>query len=256
MSPTAITINGNAFLEMLLFLPLGVLLLFVAVDAGFVYSEKAAIVNAIRSGVHSQVRLSAEHGLLVLNREFVLEQDERAAEQLLQQVLEHIRENVACSRRTANDEQDERFRIRAATVYLDIDPDTGQLSPSWRRNLGQALSAERGAFSINSVVPSYPYVSMEDFLTEKISNAEDAAAYSDSSGSVGRNPSPFAVPAGHEYRADIPSAKRKYLSKTALLYVEVTALTRGLAPMLTRSLLGRFYALEEQQMHLLRQQLS
>ena len=54
--------KGNAILEMVLFVPLALFFLFIAIDAGLSLTQRAGVQDAFRSGVNSLPLFAKEHG--------------------------------------------------------------------------------------------------------------------------------------------------------------------------------------------------
>jgi len=235
---------GNAYLEMLLFAPLGALFFFAAIDAGFVFVEKAAMADALRAGINSEILRSKERAVFSMGEDLEVTPNDQSAMNLINTVANAISENARRIHGIRDNQEPDSFAVKVSLVLLEIDPETGSALPSSLTNPTIFGPVEYGSFDLKAVVPEYPLVSMKDFIISTLAKNDSMAESS------------YAIPTSRTSEPNSPEESNfAYLDASALLYVEITSLTRGIAPPITKSILGRFYALQKQQLHFLRTQL-
>ena len=233
--------GGNCVLEMLLFTPLALFFLFAVIDGGLTFREKSAVVDAIRSGILSQ---ALHRGFnTITSAEFVESLDIPAeqVDQMLSGVTAEVAENILRSRGQPENAEIKDFRVSAALVALNVDNATGELVS--HRTLNPIITyPAHSVFNISDLVPDFPHRSIQAFVADSL-----ALEYS-------RTPSSYAVPL--TIAREHNGLRHSFLQRTLLLCVEVTALPKSFAPVISRNLLGRYYAVEEHQLMPLRMQLN
>jgi hypothetical protein len=230
---------GNSLLEMLLFTPLALFFLFAVIDGGLLFRDKAAVTEAVRSGINSSPTLPGYSKFIDSSGE---ENDSLPdSDELLQGIADEVAANIRRSQGIhADNPAYDTFRVSAALVRMDIDPDSGRLIQS-RIASPEAQSPKQGSFDIRQAAPDFPHQAIGDFVQDSLS--EDAL----------RPVSSFASPAAAVFRFG-ESAQSRYRSHAYAICVEVTALPKTISAGLTKILLGKYFALEEHQLLPLRVQ--
>lgn len=228
---------------MLLFTPLALLFLFVVIDAGMLALEKAAISDALRGGMSSELLFEQQGSVLELGDDFSLhlasgfslEQATTDVPQLLAEVSSNIVGEVARAQGYEETEVPATFKVTLAAVLLSIDPITGHALNS--EVLQPIVKIPDGpySFELTQYNPDYPYRSMDEFLIEQLHLTTH------------NQPSPYAIPAGLAYDpSSLLPGEARYLENAVLLYGEVTATPRGINGSYVKSALGSFYVLQDQ----------
>lgn len=240
--------RGNGALDVLLFMPLGLFLLFVVTDGGLSLVEKAGIADALRSGLNAEVVHAKEERAIQLDEHYALRVDQEALERLASDTADEIAKRVKKTKKKLTRSDGPRFGIEVSAIVFDVNPDYGTIEQGDRyRIMAQACIPERGIEEESANISGYPYLSRDDFIRREL--RRDALAVGQ------RIPSRYAVPLGLAYRAEDPSRSQlKYLEQSVVLYAEVRAVTEGINQGYTRKVLGNFYAVQEQELHMLRTQ--
>ncbi len=236
----AYTERGTAILEMVFFTPLMLLFLFLVIDGGLTLLEKAAITDALRAGIHTEALFSREASLLQVSENLSLEVSPDP-ESLLGQVASEVAENMASIQGYKAEEIPDSFRVTLAAVLLEIDPQTGKVKS--HRTIGTiSLPDHAGSFRLQEYNPEYPYRTMEDFVARELEERDDE----------------FGLASGPIYDPILggTQGELRYLDRAVALYGEVTARPRGINARYVKSVLGNFYALQDQVLVPLRTQLS
>lgn len=230
---------GSPSMEMVLCTPLALLFLFVAIDGGLAFIEKAALSDALRSGLNTEGICDSYKGQLTPDGtgQFVVGAD---LTQFVQCVSGEIRKNIIQTRPSGSGAAMSDFKVTLQPVILDMDPQNGH----FLRYRFIAPEVQVGSFDIHTASPSYPLKSKDTFVGELLSEEADAPV------------SRYASPVGVSYSATDPgSSALRFMPQSLLLYGEITALTRGINHSYVSRILGRLYALQKQDFRLLRSQL-
>ncbi len=212
--------RGSGILELVLFIPLGLLFLFAAVDCGLALADRASVRSALRQGLHSQIMQTRDQNVIVANAEAALEIDEQAVKQALNSVAEWVFASIAETRRTEEAKLLNSVSIEVAAVRLTIDEQRGT-AVGFEILTGRAEPSLRGAFDIQAVEPAYSYRSRDTFINQLLRPDEV---------------SPFAV--RHSAHGFQPFA--------LAIYGEVTCSARGINPLPVQSLLSHYFVIQEQ----------
>lgn len=234
---------GNAIVEMLLFTPIALFFLFVVIDAGMLALEKAAISDALRSGMNSELLFGQQGSVIQMGDDFSLqlasgfslEQATTEVPQLLAEVSSQIVSEVARTQGYEETEVPSSFQVTLAALLLSIDPVSGQVLNS--RVLYPIVKVPDGpsSFNLTQYNSDYPHRSMDEFIVEQLHLTAD------------NQPSPYALPAGLAYNpSSLLPGEARYLENAVMLYGEVTAIPRGINNSYVKSALGSFYVLQDQ----------
>lgn len=228
--------RGTSMMEMLLFTPVALVFLFVAVDGGLALTERAAIKDALRAGLNAEGRLA--DAPLTIDFAGELNPESPHIEKLAEEIGTAISTNIL-EIKGGRAAATETYRVIVQPYLLNIDESSGELLDV--TPIGSETVQPRGpsSFSIQAEVPDFNYISQGEYISLLKESGQGSA------------PSQFAIPTSLSSSA---SAKR-FLPSAIALYTEVTGLTQGINPLFVRSVLGNFYALEEQEFLSLRTQI-
>ena len=226
--------RGNGLLEMIIFLPLAMMILFVLTDCAFAMLERARMSDAVREALRAQGVLKEVPEVLFLddalqpaiNVEASYSAAQKAANELGAMVLE-AKADTAGFNHT-------QFRASASIVILGIDPESGSAT-----HIDQVLTvvSEAGnpTIDLTSMAPAYNYIPQEEYLNALLEKESTAS------------PSRFSISLEHKYELNGgPAEQVQYLDRGALLYGEVSVLSQAINPMLAEGLLGSMFAVQEQ----------
>lgn len=214
---------GNALLEMILYLPLVLMFLFVVTDAGLALFTKTAVEDAFRGSINKQI--SSKVSLISLDEQNTIRVDPSSARALSFLICQEVANSAGAIYREGDPAAAPSFVITAEAVEIAVDPQTG-------RALGfQYVAQSRcviGALDAESINRSTAIPSADDFIDQQLNVHADGL-------------SPFAVPAGGG-----PAAG--FLPVSAAVYLELSAAAPGLNPQVTSSLIGGLFAIHQQQL--------
>ena len=108
--------RGNGLTEMLLFTPLAILFFTAVIDGGFALQDRSALVEALRSGLHSHPAYITT-GLPLLAE----------AQSVVAGVAAETARSVARARDLSDDTLPDRFAAEVLLIELSIDPRSGQM---------------------------------------------------------------------------------------------------------------------------------
>ncbi len=228
--------RGTSMMEMLLFTPVALVFLFVAIDGGLALTERAAIKDALRAGLNTESRLADapltidSMGELTPESELIGRLAEEIGTAISANILE-IKGGGAAATRT--------YRVIVQPYLLNIEESSGALLEVTPIGAESVQPLGPSSFSIQAEVPDFNYVSQGEYIASLKELSQSAA------------PSQFAIPTSPSRSASV----KRFLPSAIAIYTEVTGLTRGINPLFVRSVLGNFYALEEQEFLSLRNQL-
>lgn len=212
--------RGTSPLEMLLCVPIALLFLFVVIDGGLALIERSSLRDGLRAG---------------LNFEAAVVAGQDAAGTIAEEILSNALRAAGVS------DEDRRVAVEVRVLELAFDPLTGRLlSTGAVRETAREVRPAGGDALERASAAGYDYVTAEAFIEATLRHDADG-------------PHPFAVPLGLRYRADrSESAAVHYQTPLTVLYAELRALPAGTNQRYTRSVLGRFYALQEQTVRIMR----
>lgn len=224
--------RGNGALEMILFLPLALFFLFVVTDAGLTYIEQGAVRDAVRSGLHHENRINAAiYRPYASGAETINHAELR---RLCEELAEEVFNSLGRAKAPLGNSAEADYAVEVSAISLAVDGDRGVLEDTNYKILHTALLPESG-FSSAGTADGYPYISREDFLVENLTEDQGQAL------------SRFALPLGPRYAVHEPASAR-FLPEAIALYIEVRTLPSGINRPYIKSLLGRNYALQHQQL--------
>lgn len=225
--------RGSALLETTLFVPVLLFFLFVVIDGGLALTERAGLINALRTSLHSEGLHSKEAPFLEVAPGGELELNSSAPDTLAALATAAWDSALGVQGYEAGDPPP-TLSITLSLVVLDIDAQSGALLDY---NVAHSVTLPFGPQhpDLPQHNPNFPYLSREEFLAQKLSLHGGSA-------------SPYAVPAIPAYQPDGSPGEEQYLDRSVALYGEITALTRGVNPAFAKSVLGNFYSLQEQQL--------
>lgn len=234
--------SGAPLLEMVLFVPVAFLFLFMAVDAGYAYIEQAALADALRSGLNSEKSCLAASTLEPIADPSEISPNIPRAQ--LEQVVKCMAANIAGSIASSSGLPLSDYKVDVTPVVLRIDPTNGTLLSYSAQPISLDASVA-GTFNISRMVPEYPVKQRDDYISEQLASQ------------IGVAPTRYSIPLGvSALSISAANSSVRYLNSTVLIYGEVTSLTRGIARSYAKGLLGRFFALQLQELRSLRLQVS
>jgi hypothetical protein len=203
--------RGNGMLEMLLFTPLALMLLFVGTDTGVLLFDRAMIRDVIRESGHYQIaddsgdlfELSANG--LQINENALLSRASRIGERM---------EAVLMERRFQPGTSESPFQVDVLPVVLSINTETG-LVESWEVS-AQGFSSQPG-FSVLEYAPSTSVISPEEYLQSNL---------------LGRRDSQYAV------ISPVFSSSESYLPQSVVFLISIEAVSPSISPGWQRMVLG------------------
>ncbi|MFN8390273.1 MAG: TadE family protein [Bdellovibrionota bacterium] len=216
--------HGTAMLEMVLFTPLALLFLFAAIDVGLFFHEKAALADAVRSGMNVHLASKHLHGIADSYTERL---EPESVLGLLREVAEGIRENVLNSR-DQKGAPDVEVQVSAHLFRATTDPSDGSLIEI----MSEGDSAVYPQLMTPRVSSFNKPIRCERFMEELARESKTSGRFL------------YSLPLAPVYRSDTEPEVR-YLPRILLLCSEVTATPRALTMRLTSGLLGTRLQLNE-----------
>jgi hypothetical protein len=214
--------NGNAILEMLMFVPLALLLLFVGLDASLLMTTRGAARSALRDGLGAEQIITRERGIVsdFFGNPSV---DEERAGLLLDTVVAKVYQNLRSVPFLSLNP--EKIKVQGRLYALELDPASGTLVGAIPIGIERTLPAGT-RFDISSDLPSFTFRSLAE-LEENVLLS-------------GSGVHRLAQPVALSNRADL-----RFYPLTLALGVEITAVAGGIAPGVTQWMLGSLYGVGE-----------
>ena len=237
--------KGNVLLDLVLVAPIALLLLFVGIDSGLTYIERSAVYDSLRAGLNAEALISKKVQLYSYGAGKRFEIDSEELEFAANEVAKEIASNISHAVRPITNDGIAQVGIEVSALLLNVDPESGKINLNDEFEvLTTARIPDNGVDDPHLNIAGYSYRSAKEFISAQIE--------ADSANSASR----FAVPLGISYDAENPdSPSQRYLEKALVLYAEVRTITAGVNQNYVKRVLGRFYALQEQQIRSLRVQL-
>jgi hypothetical protein len=237
--------RGSGTLDIVLFMPLALLFLFVLTDAGLGFVEKASITDAIRAGINAAGMHTNQETLFKAGPENQLEVERVLVQNLVDGVARGIVQRVNKGKFALQKTRKPRFAVEVTAILVGINTDTGALNSSGPYTMIATSNVPGNNLAeYGENASGVSYVTRENFIEQELKHEQ------------GILPSSYSVPLGLAYRADRPGTVGfKYLDNSLILYVEVRNIAEGINPSYTEAVLGRLFTLQEQQLHLVRAQL-
>lgn len=235
--------SGNASLEMLLFLPLALLFIFISTDTGLSFLERATIEDLVRSTINEERVIQSEEAVIVLNRDNELEPRGDALRDLLSALADELSARLTEAKGGLRDEFADDFGLEVGAVAVNIDPETGALgqSPSYQL-VDRVLLPELGVENPEANSPEGNYVSRDQFIQAQLGK---------------QTPNRFAIPQNLVYSTTTSETPvLRYFEQTYALYAEVRTRANGINRDYVKSVLGNFSSVQVQLLSPLRTQIS
>ncbi len=232
--------QGNGALDMVLCLPFALFFLFIVTDAGMTFVERGAVVDAVRTGLNAEELLTRGKTLLQMTDSYELVPDQEVIRVLTKQIADEIFLRVDNGRWQMRQEGAANFAVEVSALALCVDALTGELCASQSYEiLFTAVKPE----SLSLPLDQTQFLSREEFLKHRFAEEKNMV------------PSRFALPLGIVYGADdAQGVGMRYQAQVIALYVDVRSNPSGINQAYGRSVLGRAYQVQEQQLHLVRRQ--
>jgi len=234
--------RGNMMLEMVLFTPLAMLFLFVVIDGGLAYREKAAVFDAVRAGINTVGLYDREGAIFELDSNFDLQFNPAQTQNILSNVAAEISSNINQVKGREGDAPADDFKVSVSALTLDIDPSSGEMT-GWQ---------EASSFSIPEG-PGNPYLPTNSGEYDIIPRAEYLNEFLSSGG---EGVSRYAIPLSQAYDSGSGEGELEYLPQSALIFVEAEALTNGVNHSYVKSVVGKYFAVLDRQVLLMRTQVK
>ena len=214
--------RGSAILEMLLFIPLALLLLFVGLDGALLFNARGAARSAMRDGLNSEQAITQVEGVLTgafgdselnLNR----------AQLVIDNVVARIQNNLNKISPFAVDGN--KLKVLGKLYLLEIDTSSGRFIGAQYPDVN-SVRPENSPFSIAVELPNFEFRSLDRLELESFVDS----------------------PAAHHLAQPIPLAigsAQRFYPRTVAIGVEVTAIAGGISPGVTQWLLGSYYGIGE-----------
>lgn len=225
--------DGNAILELTLFIPLLLIILISGLEASLAASERSAISTAVRSGLNEQraVRVSVSQMEEHESNGLDFRLKESASEELLERTATAIERELLKVRGRAGAANNPSYRIQASLVEMDLDRASGNS----RCRISTSVQRGNGSFHPLSRDIGSEYIDAEEYIGAVCNSARFAAAA----------PSAYISLIGE-------GEKLRHQSRSYRIYAEVDASILGVNRTLSAYLLGRNYVVREQGMTVLR----
>lgn len=229
-SNKSLNMTGNGILEMLLFLPLALMLLFVGVDIGLSMLDQALVSDAVREAVHEQILEDGEN--LYVVRSSGPEVNMAAIEDISARMLERLDSVLGPQGRRlilASAEQDfASYRIEVRPVLLSINAETGVVESY--SSLNSYVKNE--SFNLTSYAPKAQVKSVEEFLSEALPLGAGASSYS--------------------VVSPLASGNELYLTQSIAIHVKVEFVSASINPAWLESVIGGRSGYQVHEVHLVR----
>lgn len=226
--------KGNGLIEMLMFMPLAMLLLFGVTDAGLSSLERARISDALRDALRDQGKLAETATVLRLNQHYGLQVDEEACQKAARSAADRLAVKAEQAKQQALGFFQAEFRAAATVVVLSIDESTGR-ALAIEHNCSHISKKGNPHLDLPSQAPAYRYRPEAEYM-QLILEHEMAAA-----------PSRFAVSLGPTYPVSGGAARpARYMPRAAFLYAGAEVLSQSVTPLLGESIFGSVFAVQEQ----------
>lgn len=235
-------IAGNSALEMLLFTPLALLFLFVAVDGGLAYTERAAVHDALRAGIAGHTREA--QGTTYINdptSDSGASLNNDNVQNIANDVLNETFLQLQRTQAVADDIADSRFRVDVLAAELDFNSTDGTLQSDTPRVIYQN---SRGSFDIQQLSSEANLAAPLEQLSANLHPQ------------LTMTPSPYALPLTPTYDAQGTLNTDSFFPHSVVIFVQISAVPRGLHPEVTNSMIGKFFALQDSEVFIVRRQLG
>ncbi len=117
--------KGDGIFEMLLFMPLALLILFVGVDVGLSRLDYALVVDAVREGIHKQDGIDSkiyrlDHGFVAIDKFIVASTATKIADRIAKSVSD---KRVSLGSKDGKDQ----IKVKVIPLVLDVDSNSGEV---------------------------------------------------------------------------------------------------------------------------------
>ena len=206
--------RGNAILELVLFVPLALFFLFVAIDAGLSLIQRAGVQDAFRSGINSLPVYARQHGLTAA---------------MVDSVAEEISSNLA-NQFSLYPDSSNNFYVNVSMYEVEIDTNTGALN-----SFSIVANKEIGGLSQSNTIKSF--ADKNDFISQRLVTTSTLSKYAEPAAFVNFSNS---------------NSRQVYQENSHVLYAEVRAIPVGVNSSYLTSALGGLYSIQVQELELIR----
>ncbi|HMO18827.1 MAG TPA: hypothetical protein PKA63_12105 [Oligoflexia bacterium] len=217
---------GNGMLEMLLFLPFALMVLFVGTDIGLGLLDRAMVTDVVREAQHDQLIEGAISLYQVSGSG--LEINNAVVEALSSRIADRLNLELGTGgRRMVLASGSSNYRVQVSPVLLNIDTTSGAIT-SYEIFSEQVRNP---GFSARSVSPEMPYISETEYLDGQLATRTS-------------NASPFSL------LSPVPDAPgERYLPVSVAILVSVEAVSPSINPAFMRTVLGGLSAFQIHELH-------
>ena len=246
---------GNGLVELALFLPLAFFLIFVVVDAGFWFSQRAALLDTFQAGIDSEGLFSRTHRAIDCGYHppfgYHCQLDNANLEALLEQLATEIEGKIddlktsRMFRRPEGLKSDYLLTLKA--LELRVNPRNGALQSFINGDLYREVAErKRGGMPEKALIPIKNCSSKghESCIREYISQKID----------MSRTDLSFSIPIGPIYDPTTAAISTRYQEISLLIYAEVQALSGGVGGSMVKSFMGNSFRIVDRALFILRNQ--
>ncbi len=205
--------KGNAILEMLLFVPLALFFLFIAIDAGLSLTQRAGIQDAFRSGVNALPLFAKEHGVSV-----------ETTTKVAEEIFNNLNNQFSLYPNSNN------YYVNTTLYEAEIDTSTGAFI-----GYNVVSNIELGGISESNTLKSF--ADKNDFISERLVSTSSLSKYAEPAAFINYSNS---------------NAQQVYRENSYVLYAEVRAIPVGVNSSYLTSVLGGLYSIQVQELELVR----
>ena len=227
------SVAGNAALDIVLFLPIALLFLFVVVDAGLLYVERSAVTDAVRAGLHAEYGSERPFQVLVQSLEGDYEVDPVEASDLAEFLLGKILSNLSAVHAPSGVGQPRRF-VEVSVFGLAIDASSGVVKPNRVERIHSAYSTGQDSLPYADNAEQH-YQSREEFIQRTLDADVGVSRFAEPNAPIHLSTGGF-------------DSVHRFIPTAVLVYVDVRGIADGIHPNFVSSTLGRFYAYQVQQL--------
>lgn len=229
---------GNAALETVLFLPIALFFLFVAIDVGLCLIQRASIKDDFRStlnSVASYAKPLLQKGGADLSRQEL--------EMLAESISNELNTSLARTYRLVRGAQDDKssYATRVSIYSIEISSESGNLEAGTLDEVYQLEEPPGGLQQLAELVSAAAFIEEGEYV--------NAVLDSD----TGLTTSRFAQAVGFLHAPEGRSADQ-FRERSLLLYLEVRAIPQGINLDYVDNILGRFLSIQQQNLELIRLQ--
>lgn len=167
--------KGEGMLEMILFIPLALLILFVGIDIGLSRLDTALVTDAVREGIHNQGLTSSDKIYKFIGG--AVSVDQSLVESTAQHIADTISGAVTSKRLSlASSDGNNQIRVAVTPVVFDIDSRTGSVK-SYQKGAEFLSQLGNPNLDIRVRASKATLVSEDEYLASQVQATESRGGF-------------------------------------------------------------------------------